>query len=137
MSIPIPMFHTVMRSSKPFVNYGPVAASVYVGSAFQAYRGGIFNTTQNGQVNHGVVLVGWDDAQGTNGVWILRNSWGVGCSERGYMRIDYGTSQVGYAATYIVYTPITADFRAEPSYGENPCTVLFSDQSTGNITSRS
>lgn len=119
------------------IDYGPVAVAVYVGSAFHGYRGGIFNTSQNGTVNHGVVLVGWDDNQGSNGVWILRNSWGTGWGEGGYMRIEYGTSQVGYSANYIVYSPaITADFTAEPTAGEAPNTVNFTDLSTGNITSR-
>ncbi|RLB04800.1 MAG: hypothetical protein DRG83_04005 [Deltaproteobacteria bacterium] len=86
------------------MDYGPVAVAIHVGTAFHAYTGGIFNINEPGTVNHGVVLVGWDDSQGTNGVWILRNSWGPGWGENGYMRIEYGTSQVGYAANYVVYS---------------------------------
>ena len=85
------------------MDYGPVAVAMHVGTAFQAYSGGIFNIDEPGNVNHGVVLVGWDDNQGASGVWILRNSWGSHWGENGYMRIEYGTSQVGYAANYIVY----------------------------------
>jgi hypothetical protein len=47
------------------------------------------------------VLVGWDDSQGT---WRLRNSWGSGWGEGGYMNIKYGISNVGYSANYIVYS---------------------------------
>jgi C1A family cysteine protease len=88
------------------MEYGPVAAAVYVGPAFQAYTGGIFDNDEcpSCNVNHGIVLVGWDDNQGANGVWILRNSWGTGWGEDGYMRIEYGTSSVGYAANYIVFS---------------------------------
>ena len=118
------------------MDYGPVTVAIYVGSAFQAYQSGIFNTSQNSTVNHGVVLVGWDDNQGDNGVWILRNSWGTYWGEGGYMRIEYGTSQVGYAANYIVYsTDVSADFTGDPTEGETPNIVNFTDQSTGNITS--
>ncbi len=85
------------------MNYGPVAVAVHVGPAFYAYTGGVFNINEPGTVNHGVVLVGWDDTQGNGGVWILRNSWGTGWGENGYMKIEYGTSQVGYAANYVVY----------------------------------
>jgi C1A family cysteine protease len=85
------------------LDYGPVSVSVYANSAMQAYTGGIFNGCQTGTVNHGVVLVGWDDNQGTAGVWIMRNSWGAGWGESGYIRIPYGCSNIGYAACYVDY----------------------------------
>jgi len=118
------------------MDYGPVTVAIYVGPAFWAYKGGIFNTSEDGTVNHGVVLVGWDDNQGADGVWILRNSWGTGWGEGGYMRIEYGTSQVGYSANYIIYSmDITANFTGEPTENVTPNTVHFTDLSTGNITS--
>jgi C1A family cysteine protease len=88
-------------------NYGPVAASVCVGSAFQAYSSGIFDyqETCSGDVNHAVTLVGWNDDLGTdNGYWILKNSWGSAWGESGYMRIRYGVSKVGYAANFVDFT---------------------------------
>ncbi|RLF50537.1 MAG: hypothetical protein DRN24_06375 [Thermoplasmata archaeon] len=90
--------------------HGPVSAAVYVTPAFQAYNGGVFNKDEEGRVNHAVVLVGWDDTQGENGVWILRNSWGSSWGENGYMRIEYGCCDVGYAACYVDgYEPINPD----------------------------
>jgi len=85
------------------MDYGPVSSAVYVNSAFQAYSSGIFDGCSSGQVNHGVVLVGWDDNQGDNGVWFLRNSWGTGWGEDGYMRIPYDCSNIGYSACYVDY----------------------------------
>jgi hypothetical protein len=79
-------------------NYGPVSAAVYVDSAFQGYTGGVFKGTAGGRVNHAVVLVGWND---DGNYWILRNSWGTGWGESGYMRIKYGSQQIGYASCYI------------------------------------
>jgi inhibitor of cysteine peptidase len=90
--------------------YGPVAAAVYTGSDFQSYTGGIFETSQMGLPNHAILLVGWDDDQGTGGAWILKNSWGTWWGEGGYMRIGYGTSNVGYSANYVVYPYNLAGF---------------------------
>ena len=80
---------------------GPITVCVAVNGAFQAYSGGIFNADNTAGINHAVVLVGWDDSQGEEGVWIMRNSWGTGWGEDGYMRIAYGNSQIGYNALYL------------------------------------
>ncbi len=84
---------------KAIYNHGPVVAAVYVNSAFQNYTSGIFDYCQPGSVNHGIILVGWDDS---GGYWILRNFWGTGWGESGYMRIKYGCNQVGFGAAYAI-----------------------------------
>ncbi len=100
------------------LDYGPVSVAVYVNSAFQAYSGGVFNGCASGQVNHGVVLVGWDDNQGSGGVWFMRNSWGPNWGEGGYMRIPYNCSSIGYAACYVLY-PGTAGMEVTPETNLN------------------
>ncbi len=93
----------VASIKQAILDYGPVSVTVYVNSAFQAYTGGVFNGCESEDINHGVVLVGWDDNQGTAGVWIMRNSWGTGWGEGGYMLIPYDCSNIGYAACYVDY----------------------------------
>jgi len=100
------------------MTYGPVSVAVYVNAAFQAYSGGIFNGCASGTVNHAVVLVGWDDAQG---VWILRNSWGPNWGEGGYMRIRYNCSSVGYAACYVVYSMEDCNLNGLPDLCDTTC----------------
>jgi hypothetical protein len=86
------------------LGYGPVAVGIAIGTAFQSYSEGIFTTEQGvWPVNHGVVLVGWDDNQGTNGIWFMRNSWGDDWGEDGTMRIEYCVDAVGFAANYVIY----------------------------------
>jgi hypothetical protein len=96
----VPLVNSMKQA---ILDYGPISAAVYVNSAFQGYTGGIFNDHSSGTVNHAVTLVGWDDNQGTDGIWYLRNSWGSGWGEGGYMRIEYGVCQIGYAACYVDY----------------------------------
>ncbi len=91
---------SIAAIKQAILDHGPVAAAVCVNSAFRDYSGGVFQGPECTDVNHAIVLVGWDDAQGA---WILRNSWGTGWGESGYMRIEYGVSNVGYAANYVVY----------------------------------
>jgi hypothetical protein len=85
------------------VNYGAVGAAVYVNTAFQAYTSGTFNGCADRSCNHAIVLCGWDDSKGANGAWLLKNSWGTGWGEDGFMWIEYGCSRVGYSATYVEY----------------------------------
>ena len=80
--------------------YGPISVCVAVDNYFEAYSGGVFNHNSATSIDHAIVLVGWDD---TNGCWIMKNSWGTGWGESGYMRIAYGCDQIGYAAAYAVW----------------------------------
>ncbi|MBN1485142.1 MAG: protease inhibitor I42 family protein, partial [Chloroflexia bacterium] len=110
-------------------DHGPVAAAVCVNTSFQSYGGGIFSGPGCTSVNHAIVLVGWDDS---DGVWILRNSWGPSWGESGYMRITYGTSQVGYGANYVEYqasgpTPTPAP----PTPTPVPAGLLLVDDDNG------
>ncbi|HIH00022.1 MAG TPA: hypothetical protein HA258_05510 [Thermoplasmata archaeon] len=86
------------------MDYGPVSVACAVTQAFGAYTGGVFNEDDpQAPINHAVALVGWDDNQGENGVWFLRNSWGPGWGEDGYMCIEYRVCKVGYSACYVNY----------------------------------
>ncbi len=119
------------------MNYGVVDAAVMVDGAFEAYTGGIYQNSNTGceanpcyyeDSNHAIALVGWDDSQG---VFILRNSWGSSWGENGYMRIKYTSAGLACAATYMVYqdTPGSTLQVTSPNGGEN-----WDAGSTHNIT---
>jgi len=108
------------------MEYGPISVCVSANGAMQAYGGGIFNgCDEEYEINHAVVLVGWDDNQGLNGIWIMRNSWGQGWGEAGYMRMPYGCSRIGYAANYVDYAG-GVTFVADTLSGWVPFDVNFS-----------
>ena len=95
--------YTVEEIKQAIFKYGPISASVAVDPYFQAYTSGVFNRDYDSFTNHAITLVGWDDTQGENGIWYLRNSWGDDWGEDGYMRIEYGCSRVGTDPGYVVY----------------------------------
>ncbi|HNW97665.1 MAG TPA: C1 family peptidase [Bacteroidales bacterium] len=115
-------------------NYGPVYITVYVGDGFESYTSGIFTTNEGTSTNHAVILVGWDDNGGTNGYWILRNSWSPLWGENGYMKIKYGVSLVGSKTAYLVYGSLNPSSAPVINFSANNTTtcdgyVEFTDSS--------
>ena len=107
-SNPIP---SVDALKKALCEYGPLAVAVAVTPAFKAYINGVFNENSNDNVNHGVTLVGWDDAKKA---WRIKNSWGIGWGEAGYMWIAYGCNKIGYGASW-VQAKVTSTCKDSPS----------------------
>lgn len=96
---------SVAEMKQALCQYGPLAVAVRATSAFQAYTGGVFNQHDTGSINHGVLLIGWDDSKGA---WLIKNSWGKmwgsNCgygTDRGYMWIAYGSNSIGHAAAWV------------------------------------
>jgi hypothetical protein len=84
---------------------GPVACAVAVCGGFSAYTGGCYEEDCT-EINHGVLLVGWDDNMCSGeGAWIMKNSWGPDWGEAGFMYIKYGANYIGYATDGLNYVP--------------------------------
>lgn len=96
----------VPRLKQAILEYGPIAVALHTDAAFQAYSGGIFNACANGNLNHAVALVGWDDGLGEHGVWVIKNSWGANWGDSGFMMIPYDCNRIGTAAAYGDYRPV-------------------------------
>lgn len=67
---------------------GPISIAVDANLFWQMYTGGIMNHKCNGQLDHGVLLVGYS----VDSYWKVKNSWGSGWGEKGYIRLE-GTSE--------------------------------------------
>jgi hypothetical protein len=126
---------SVEAMKQAILDYGPISVAVVSNSAMHGYNGGVFNSCTYGSVNHGVVLVGWDDNQGSEGVWFMRNSWGTWWGEDGgYMRIEYGCSKIGYGASYVNYpgvVRITTESMPVCSLGIGICQQFEATGGTG------
>jgi len=85
--------------------YGPVATTLEVTDKFQAYTGGVFSDKPRSrygvipQINHAVIIVGWDDDKGA---WRVRNSWGRNWGEDGYGWVKYEHNAIGWDTVWAV-----------------------------------
>jgi C1A family cysteine protease len=89
---------SVAALKKALCEYGPLAVGVAVTPAFQAYKSGVFNEGSNKDADHPITLVGWDDSKQA---WRVKNNWGTGWGESGYMWIAYNTNKIGYGACWV------------------------------------
>ncbi|XP_023245915.1 cathepsin L1-like [Copidosoma floridanum] len=82
---------------------GPIAASVNASpKTFQLYHSGVYDdpACTSDKVNHAMLIVGY-----TKNAWILKNWWGTGWGEDGYMRLRKGKNRCGIA-NYAGYAKI-------------------------------
>jgi len=79
----------------------PVSIAVDAGSNWQMYSGGVLTSECGQQLDHGVLAVGYGK-DGANEYWKVKNSWGTGWGEAGYIRIVRGRNSCGIsnAASY-------------------------------------
>lgn len=100
---------TEMQLKTALLEHGPLAVLVRITEAFQAYQGGVFNEHAPGEINHAVVLLGWDD---TKRAWLIQNSWGEewgvkikpGLSNAetgGFMWIAWDSNSIGKYAAWV------------------------------------
>lgn len=71
----------------------PVSVGIDAGGfIFQLYSSGVFTGYCGSNLNHGVTVVGYGEDGGQK-YWIVKNSWGTGWGEEGYVRMERGYSE--------------------------------------------
>jgi len=105
---------------------GPVAVSVDA-SAWHKYESGVFNGCDynaNVDVNHAVILVGYGTDEANGDFWLIRNSWGTGYGENGYIRLAReGEVQCGTDSTPLDGSACA--YQDFPTKVCGQCAVLF------------
>jgi cathepsin L len=73
---------------KAAIAKGPTSVTVEADrSVFQMYTGGVLNSSACGtQLDHAITAVGYGN-DGTQDYYIVRNSWGAGWGDQGYIKI--------------------------------------------------
>ncbi|KIG12744.1 peptidase C1A, papain [Enhygromyxa salina] len=119
---PVATMPKVADIKSAMCKYGAITAAVAATPAFIAYSGGTFDEKSNANVNHAVVLVGWDDDRGA---WLMRNSWGTNWGEDGYMWIAYGSNRIG---EYAAWAMVEEDANAKNNSNNGPVVQNFSER---------
>ena len=70
---------------------GPISIAVDA-TSWQTYTKGIMTNCISSQIDHGVLAVGFDNANKPP-YWIIKNSWAASWGEDGYIRVEKGTDQ--------------------------------------------
>jgi len=78
-------------------SYGPLSIGVDA-SQWSNYGGGVVRGGCGNQMDHAVQLVGYQPSNG--GYWVVRNSWGAGWGEGGYIYLAFGGDVCGMS-TYV------------------------------------
>lgn len=89
-----------------FVASQPVAVVVDASDPdFRHYRSGVYTGSAacGRQLNHAVTVVGYDEADGGEEYWVVKNQWGTWWGERGYMRVARGNGANCGIASYAYY----------------------------------
>ncbi|MFC1687648.1 C1 family peptidase [Patescibacteria group bacterium] len=108
----LPAERTMESYKQAILDHGPMSWPMGFGSNHGGHfiNGVYVCDHEEVTTDHDVVLVGWDDAAGTNGAWIMRNSFGVNWPYQGaggYFKVAYGECL------------LSPDLNVKPMWAEN------------------
>jgi len=78
----------------------PISIAVRASKTFQHYGGGVYDDgdcVDDGNLNHAILLVGYNRTDPDNSYWVAKNSWGHKWGEEGYIHMKMGQNTCGLA----------------------------------------
>jgi len=107
---------------KEAVAAGPVSVAIEADQkSFQLYSGGVLTQVCGSKLDHGVLAVGYGTEDGLD-YWKVKNSWGEGWGEQGYIRLERGMAGHGECGikSQAVYPVVNGSAPPGPSPGPSP-----------------
>lgn len=89
-------------------SYGPLIITIDGSQpTFLLYKSGVYKDSKcsSSNVNHAMLLVGYDRDSKFGDYWLIKNSFGVNWGEDGYFRLERGRNRCGITA-YVLYATI-------------------------------
>jgi cathepsin L len=91
----VPANEDQMEAALVEIGY-PLSIAVHAGSSFQHYSSGVYHDSlcKYQGLNHAILIVGYEKT-GSDPYWIVKNSWGSGWGEAGYIKMRMGANVCG------------------------------------------
>ncbi|CAM8947613.1 unnamed protein product [Rhodiola kirilowii] len=112
----------------------PVSVAIDAGgSDFQLFSEGLFTGPSGTQLNHGVAVVGYGETVDGTEYWVVKNSWGEGWGEKGYIRMQRGVEEKGLCgiamdASYPIKLSSNNDKKCKASSSTSTSTSTSKDE---------
>ena len=101
-----PVPYTINSLKYALMHHGALSCSMTVYQKFMFYKEGCFQKDGSESINHGVIIVGWDDTLcDGDGAWMVKNSWGTEWGDGGVAYMKYDTCNIGKDAQWFEYSP--------------------------------
>jgi len=83
-----------------------VSVAIWVGNKFMTYKSGVYEDQNcNRGANHAVTVAGYGKL-GNNKYWLVRNSWGNGWGDKGYIKMDRNKQNMCMISSYAHYPKV-------------------------------
>ena len=92
---------------KEIYQNGPISCGMHLTDDLVLnYKGGIYNSTETGQLNHEVSIVGYGvDQESRKEYWVVRNTFGTSWGDMGFFYIEIGKNNLGIETECIAGIP--------------------------------